>query len=247
MVQNESIERFKDLGYVLLKDVIPAQHLRKLAGELHRLVNHPFGSANTISNDIMALEAKSHQSVYNASISVGSSLAAYNLINASQLESYAAMTTFGTDEGLHVTPLHVSIQIPRKTNFDYAWHIESDFYPWAPKILNCWFPILAATEKEVTGTIGLIPKSHLKQNRKHTKTNENNYVQIVSHVTHAEEADGIQIEAEPGDMLLFHADMVHKTCPNLSNVPRVTGIIRVIDQKAMKESRPLYKALAYVS
>lgn len=247
MPQNESIEQFKDHGYVLLKDAIPQRCIQEVREELHRLITHPAKPKDTLENDILRLEKKSHKAVYNAMVTVGSSLAAYRLIVASRIDEYAAMALFGTEQALHVTPLHVQIQIPRKTDFDYAWHIESDFYPWAPRILNCWFPILAGTVPDKTGTIGLIPFSHHKEKRKHTKTLGADYVQIISETTQAEEDMAFQCEAEPGDLLLFDQDMVHKTCPNTSNVPRVTGIIRVIDQSAMKESRPLYKSLSYIS
>src|SRR3954468_21309844 len=152
MLQNESIERFKDLGYVLLKDVIPGKCIQGILRELHRLVTHPSKSLDSIELDILNLEAKSHKAVYDAMVTVGSSLAAYKLIVESKLEDYAAMALFGKEDGLHVTPLHVSIQIPRKTDFDYRPHRESEYYPWAPSILNVWFPILASTVTGVTGS-----------------------------------------------------------------------------------------------
>lgn len=245
MALNESIEHFKDYGYVLLKDAIPQKQLQAVTAELHRLVTHPLESKASIGYDILQLEAKSHQSVYNASITVGSSLAAYELVCASQIKSYAAMALFGTDYGLHVTPLHVDIQIPNSTKFDWEWHTEDVYYPWAPEILNVWFPILAPTLQDKTGTIGIIPESHLRP-QSNTRNTDRGSLRIETRVSAKEAKTEIQVEAMPGDLLLFHQKLIHRTCPNMCNAPRVTGIVRVINEAVMKESRPLYKALSFV-
>lgn len=246
MPQNESIEHFKDFGYVLLRDAIPIKQLQAVAAELHRLVTHPIESKNALAYDILQLESRSHQSVYNASITVGSSLAAYELICASQIKSYAAMAQFGTDYGLHVTPLHVDIQIPGSNKWDWEWHSEDQYYPWAPEILNVWFPILGPTVAGKTGTIGLIPGSHTRA-QVNTKSMARGTLRIETAVSPKEEKSELQIEAAPGDLLLFHRTLIHRTCPNNSDAPRVTGILRVINEAAMKENRVLYKALSFVS
>jgi len=241
---NECIQAFQEHGYVMLRNVIPMGCLDDIKQELKRILTVRNSDPASLESAISNAELRGHQGVYNASITVGSSLAAYRLIYEARIDAYAAMAVFGYEKGLHVTPLHCDIQLPRDDRFVWAWHVESDFYPWAPAILNCWFPILSSTLRGVTGTIEIIPKSHLKERRQHDKPIGN--TKFVAHVSKAEEAMAIEVEAEPGDLLLFHQDLVHRSVSNLSNVPRVTGILRVIDQSVMKESRPLYKALSYV-
>lgn len=239
---NESTKAFAEHGYVLMRDVIALHLLEEVKRHLRQLFKA--GDHKTTEAAIMEMESSSHEAVYNASITVGSTLAAYRLIHSLGLESWAE--EFLGEGYFHVTPLHVSMQMPRDKKYDYAWHIESDFYPWAPEILNLWFPILASTQKDLTGTIEVIPGSHLKTKRAHDITHPGGYVQIISRLDPGEEEWGLQIEANPGDLLIFHKRMVHRTCPNLCNVPRATGIVRVIDQGKLEKTRPLYKAMSYV-
>lgn len=247
MVQpNESLEDFAKYGYVLLRGAIKPEHLKDITRNLWGLVAAGRPRGANVEADIMQLESEDHERLYKASITVGSSLAAYELIASADLRRISACLLDTSEQHLHVTPLHIAVQIPRKTEFDYAWHIESDFYPWAPEIVNVWFPVLSSTERNFTGTIEVIPFSHLKEKRPNDTTHKDTYVQIVSHLDAEEESKGIQIEAEPGDALFFHKHMVHRTCPNLCNQPRVTGIVRVMDMARIEPPRPLYKAMSYV-
>lgn len=247
MVQpNESLEDFSKYGYVLLRDAIKSEHLKDITRNLWGLVASGRPRGANIEADILQLESESHEQLYKAMVTVGSSLAAYELIAKSDFRRIAACLMDASEQHLHATPLHISVQIPRNTEFDYAWHIESDFYPWAPEIMNIWFPVLAPTERNFTGTIEVIPFSHLKEKRQNDTTHKDTYVQIVSHLDQGEEEKGLQIQADPGDVLFFHKDMVHRTCPNLCNQPRVTGIMRIMDMARIEPPRPLYKAMAYV-
>lgn len=224
---------------MLLKNVIPSHCLERLKYQLRQLFKAE--PNQTLESAILAREAESHKSVYEASLTAGSSIEAYKLIAAANLDEYAELVL--GPGCYHVTPLHIAVQIPRSSAFDWAWHIESDYYPWAPEILNVWLPVLASTVANVTGSIGLIPGSHLKLT-KGVAIRPDGHTPIVCELDPGQEESGIQIEAEPGDMLLFHKDLLHKTCPNTSNVPRVTGIARVIDQAKLTKPRPLYKEMA---
>jgi len=240
---NEKFDAFAQEGYVLVRDAIDPDHIL----DLHRHLRPLFRARpnETLEHATVAAEKKAHLYVYEAGLTVGSTLSAYSLLHSLKLEEKAeALLGPGY---FHVTPLHVSLQIPRETKYDYEWHVESDFYPWAPEILNLWFPVMASTVKDKTGTIELIPGSHKKAKRGSDKSRPGGYLQIVSHLDRGEEERAVQIEADPGDLLLFHKHMVHRSCPNLSNVPRATGIVRVIDQGKMEKTRVLYKALSYVS
>ena len=244
--QNYAPSAFKDHGYVLLKGAISKDSLHDLTRNLWEVVLPRGCQRDTIEDDILRLEGESHEQVYRASITLGSSFAAYSLIFKANLRGIARELLQCAETQLHVTPLMTAIQIPGKTEYDYEWHQESSFYPWAPALLNFWFPVLAPT-KRGTGTISLIPGSHKLGRRPESRSGEGKFIQIKPLVTGREESTALEIEAEPGDLLVFHADMIHKSIANVSGVPRVTGIVRVIDQGAMEKPRPLYKSLSYVN
>lgn len=230
---------FKDHGYTLLRQVIPIECLEALKYELHHLV----GAQGVLEDDLLHVDSLDHQKLYQAQITCGSSFAAYSLLVRSGLWRLAAEALGQDGLRLHVTPLHVQVQLPRVTTYDYAHHRESSFYPWAPNVLNCWFPVAASTGFN-TGTISLIPGSHLIADRKVTTSNADTFIQLEPELLEGEEAKAIAIDADPGDLLLFHANTVHKSLPNTSNVPRVTGICRIINMGEI-EARPLYKSLSY--
>jgi ectoine hydroxylase-related dioxygenase (phytanoyl-CoA dioxygenase family) len=71
------------------------------------------------------------------------------------------------------------------------------------------------------------------------------FMHIDTSVDDGDEEEAQPIEIETGDVVAFSGDLVHRSLPNESDKPRITGVLRVIDMENIEEYRPLYKALSY--
>src|SRR5690606_20955700 len=113
---------------------------------------------NRIDGDVSSLllqrEAEDHALVYQASNFVGSSLAAYRMVEAiaPEVEAVSGLSN------LHVMPVTVAVQMPSDERFDYKWHQESSYYPWAEDIINVWVPLQPT--RVGSGTMVMVPGSH---------------------------------------------------------------------------------------
>jgi ectoine hydroxylase-related dioxygenase (phytanoyl-CoA dioxygenase family) len=239
-------DSFQSQGYVIAEDCFPRLYLSRVAEVLWTVL------AKGTDDEDLSLEAliqkreiEDHRKVFEAALSVGSSLAATELVGRSQLISIAAELYDVSPKHLHAMPLHVAIQMPHVTTWDYEWHQESAFYPWVPDILNVWFPLTHPSRVE-SGTMAVIPGSHGAGKRQAHTRDAQSFIQIIPEMEAGEEERAIPMLTEPGNAVLFHADMLHKSLPNMGMVPRLTGVLRIVNHKSMKRWKPLIKALGYV-
>ncbi|WP_374649745.1 phytanoyl-CoA dioxygenase family protein [Dongia sp.] len=193
---------------------------------------------------ILHREKQDHSLVYQASLCVGSSLAAYQLMSEPGFANLLSDLSGIEQRHMHFMPLAIHIQLPGDTRFDYKWHQESVFYPWCEDVLSVWFPLLRHTRKG-DGTMVVIPGSHADGKREaRSYFSYGRIRQIEPDVTEVEADAELPIEIDVGDACVFDANAVHRTEPNSAALPRVCGIIRIANYKSMNKVRPLYKALS---
>jgi ectoine hydroxylase-related dioxygenase (phytanoyl-CoA dioxygenase family) len=53
------------------------------------------------------------------------------------------------------------------------------------------------------------------------------------------------MEVSRGSAVAFDAHVVHRSLPNRSDRPRLSGVLRVVNMATQPSPRPLYKALPY--
>lgn len=191
-----------------------------------------------LSELILQREAQDHALVYQASNFVGSSLAAYRLVQAVSGQVEASTGA----KNLHVMPVTVAVQLPSDERFDYKWHQETSFYPWAEDVINVWLPIQPT--RVGTGTMFVMPGSH-KGGRKpaeHYFSHES-FRQIECAVDDV--ARETPMELEVGQYVIFDGNTVHRSDGNHGSLPRIVVIMRFIGADTLKKIRPLYKALSY--
>jgi ectoine hydroxylase-related dioxygenase (phytanoyl-CoA dioxygenase family) len=144
---------------------------------------------------------------------------------------------------IHFLPLVVSIQIPQVETYDYHWHQESAFYPWCPSVLSVWFPVLDASTRE-GGTMTVIPGSHVGGRRGEALyTDSAEFKQVEPELLPGEAESAVAVEIGLGDAVVFDANLVHASLPNRGVRPRVTGILRIINQRDLDRYQPLVRAL----
>lgn len=235
---------FETNGFCIVKNAFSQTLLDELAKSLKNILKR---EETNVSLDQLILdrEVENHQIVYNASATVGSSAAAYRLLGNSEIISILEAISGISAHRIHIMPMHVQIQCPSDERFDYKWHQESSFYPMYPDVLSVWFPLLRPSSC-LTGTMAVIPGSHKKGKRDaNMYFSHEKFRQIEPVVEDYEENYQIVIEINPGDVCIFHPDLVHKSLGNQGRLPRLTGIVRAIDIGLQRERRPIYKAISY--
>ena len=231
-------QTYANQGYLLANQVFSTSSVDALRKSFRTTLakcgnlspNNGHADRGDILNDlILRNEREDHSSVYKASQSVGSSAAAYQLLGGSDILNLVATATGFEIADLHLAPLYFIVQNPRDERFDYPWHQDGAYYPWAKDMLTLWFPVNRAVTRE-TGTISVIPSSHQVQARKNkTYVKHGFFRQIESEIDTDEASREMFVEVEPGDCCIMHGDLVHRSVANHSNTPRVAGVVRLIN------------------
>lgn len=236
---------FASDGYTIVRNTVPltalAQVRETLMDGLTRIAEPV--QATGLDELLAVREAQDHDHVYQASNFVGSSVAAYRLIAESGVTGLVEEITGSSN--LHVMPMTISVQLPSDARFDYKWHQESSFYPWAPGVINAWIPLVRPTSPQ-SGTMFILPGSHRRGLREaETYFSNGKFRQIECGVTDAEAATQLPMELDVGDFVIFDGNLVHRSHSNTSQLPRLVCILRYIPMSTLQKVRPLYKALSY--
>jgi ectoine hydroxylase-related dioxygenase (phytanoyl-CoA dioxygenase family) len=243
---NDHLREFNDFGFTVFKDAIALDRILDIRESLRIALVNGDESLNKLTlDDLVNLrESEDHNLVYNASISVGSSFASICLLNAPLLVRACEMCSGVKFHNLHPMPLHIAIQSPNDSSYDYKWHQESSFYDWCPDILNIWFPLVRPSKKE-DGTMSVIPGSHKNggvnfKSYKNTSGFRQLECDIPNHLKSLDNEEYIEIEL--GDFVIFDANLIHRSEINKSSLPRYSGILRVVNMANQPNCRALYKA-----
>jgi ectoine hydroxylase-related dioxygenase (phytanoyl-CoA dioxygenase family) len=232
---SESSQFYAKQGYVIAKQVFSVPVLEALKSSLRAVLakNGHGGAASddqrTLDELIMARESEAHSLVYNASQSVGSSAAAYQLLGQSGIFDVVTGATGFELQNLHVTPMYLIVQLPNDERFDYVWHQDRAYYPWSNDMVTLWFPVNRATTRD-TGTIGLIPGSHQGGLRSaDTSFRHGFFRQMESTTEQRETGEELFMELEAGDCCVMNGDTVHRSVANRASSPRVAGVVRMVN------------------
>lgn len=228
-LQRESLpkdgEVFREQGFAILKSVFPLEALAGLGRALSIRMTSDSGGA--LEDQIMAAERRDHALVYQGAQSVGTSGSAYRLLGHSQFVSSVLAVTDLEESELHIMPLYLIVQLPGDRRFDYGWHQDRAYYSWSGRMVTAWFPVNRATTAE-TGTIGVIPGSHLRPRASRTHFRHGYFRQIEAEVSESEMAQAQPLHLELGDCCIMEGDLVHRSISNLSSTPRVAAVGRMV-------------------
>jgi ectoine hydroxylase-related dioxygenase (phytanoyl-CoA dioxygenase family) len=222
-------------GYVIAKGAFSADLLEDLKLSLRSVLekNDRHRDENSqrhaLEELILMREREAHSLVYNASQSVGSSAAGYVLLGKSGiLESVARASGFHL-RNLHLTPMYLIVQLPNDERFDYVWHQDRAYYPWAQDMVTLWFPVNRATTR-YSGTISVIPGSHRSGLRAANTTFRDGFFRQIESPTDTGEAnDEVFMELDAGDCCIMHGDTVHRSVSNRADSPRVAAVVRIVN------------------
>jgi len=103
------------------------------------------------------------------------------------------------------------------------WHQDSFYFPFdhSPQI-GLWLAISEATLEN--GCLWVLPGSHRQPIHEHVSDRRPGanlgYVEIVGH----DMSEEVPVLIEPGDLLIFHSHLMHRSTDNLSEEPRTAMV-----------------------
>lgn len=238
---NSDFEFFNSNGYIVYKNLISRDTIQKLENALRLMLikASDLDSSKNTYDLLMEVESLSHQNIYNCSKAISSSISVYRLIEELGIINKAKELKNWNESCIHTTLFQTPVQFPSDDRFDFQWHQENGSYDLLPDLLTFWFPILHGVSEE-TGTFEFIPGSHhngilpSKHVVKESKLNE-----WIVDVTEEQEKQKFIVNIEVGDVVCFDANLIHRSTPNKSNKPRLTGIMRAGNFSKINEIMPL--------
>ena len=215
-------------GFAIAKDAFKLSDLLAVADSMQYVLEKGHTSnGNSIDDVILEREQENHDLVYKASHALGSSSSTYRLLGRSPILETVAHLWGVAETQVHLTPMYLIAQLPSDGRFDYTWHQDAAYYRRFREVLTLWFPITHAASVE-NGTISVLSGSHL-QGMRPTATHQRHgfFRQIEADVAEDEQEKPLLIDV--GDCCLLHGHTVHRSVANRSTVPRVTGVVRLVN------------------
>ena len=117
---------------------------------------------------------------------------------------------------------------PARIGLPASWH--QDGQPWAERLgersaVTAWVALTVATE--ANGCLRAVPGSHaLAAQRLDVEADGTSLFGTRMDYALVDETRALSIEAEPGDLVLHHPNLVHGSWPNLSTAPRLALAVR---------------------
>ena len=126
------------------------------------------------------------------------------------------------------------INKPKSKRLLYKWHSESHYYPKRRRFLNIWIPLFTS-KNLVNGTMSFKEQSHKKTfpftqyigYDKESKGKKNHFIQYEIPNNFLDEFSEHFCINEPGDLIVFHKNLVHKSNLNKSERYSFALVMRV--------------------
>ena len=249
-MDSSQVTQFRREGFLVVPDAIPPARIERLRMALFAMAKrsvpdaadgHPLGSL------VEMIEWRDHALVYRLQKAIATSCSAMEVVTALGLGRLHAQLYGIPEERIHAHLFQTPVQFPHDKRFDFSWHQESGSYVHRAKILTCWFPVLGPVNRE-RGSVEVIPGSHVRGKREarhHVKASGLNDFVVVPEPDELERS--VVVEMEPGDILIFDSDVIHRSVPNRSAAVRITGIARTVDNCGDEDVMVMAEAVNYYS
>ena len=228
MTRSDLIDRYNRDGFAIARDAFTPTDLVAVADSMQYVLDKGHTpNGNSIDSAILEREEESHDLVYKASHALGSSSSTYRLLGHSTILETVAYLWGVPESQVHLTPMYLIAQLPSDGRFDYTWHQDAAYYKRFREVLTLWFPVTHAASVE-NGTISVVSGSHHHGMRPaETHQRHGFFRQIEAEVAEDEQEQPLTINV--GDCCLLHGHTVHRSVANRSAVPRVTGVVRLVN------------------
>ena len=219
-------------GYVSIKAVIPRGRLEKIEAELVDTFSEYASDASyPIDSAIINLDRDDKALLHELH------MATTKLISLRSV--FALLADVVYDLSSSVAPVYeisggYLLGIPADTRLVYDFHQESNYMREFKEVFNFHFPLLRNSTCE-NGTMSVLAGSHKigTVSFEKKRVSQNSYTNLIP--TEIEKIQSkfpeVHCILEPGDCVVFHKDLVHKSNFNASKLCRPVGTARLTQNK----------------
>jgi ectoine hydroxylase-related dioxygenase (phytanoyl-CoA dioxygenase family) len=222
---NETLNKLESDGYVFLKNVIPISLIKSAHNYASELLNCEVNSQSIIEA-MSELESVDKDKFYNFCKQMG------QIVSSTQIallpEILETIKNALKTQNVYLTDRAVFFNKIDVTRLQYDWHSEKSYFPNANEVITLWYPWLHNVS-ELNGTMVLAEASHKKEHIAERIPVKNGLTQMKIKEESLKEFRFVNCDLNVGDAVLFKLNLVHKTGPNTSGIPRSTLITRFTD------------------
>ena len=218
-------------GYFIRRDSIPPSTIAGLRESLTRLLEPESQPGESVFETISRLHASGNQVLYRLH-ELSNKLSVMNTVR--EICAGWARAILGPDRLLLDVNSHVIFSIPEDDRSMWSWHQESTYDVFKGDGINFCIPVFEPATRE-NGTMSLLKGSHKLGPLPYDKHRPDNgsttlLPRGVDRIAAAHEE--VHFLADPGDMIGFDRDLVHRSNRNCSSRPRITAVVQfaVIDR-----------------
>jgi ectoine hydroxylase-related dioxygenase (phytanoyl-CoA dioxygenase family) len=206
VLTEEHSRLFREEGFFVLEEVVPAADLEALRGECRRFVDERDREMDRLGVDTLDLDHRGSRYFVHA---FGKSPAVEQFL-FSDLMSRVAQTALGDTVYLFNEQYVVKAA---ERGMKFGWHQDSGFIPYAhPPYLTCWIPLDDVTE--ANGTVYLLPYSRAgtREVVEHVRDDESNDL-----VGYFGDDPGDPVIVPAGSIACFSSTLFHRSGPNTTD------------------------------
>jgi len=223
---------FQRDGFVSIKALIPRGRLEKIEAELADTFSEFANDAkHPIDSAIINLDREDKALLHELHV------ATTKLISLRSVFALLAEVVY--DMSTSVAPVYeisggYLLGIPADTRLVYDFHQESNYMTDFKDIFNFHFPLLRNSTRE-NGTMSVLAGSHKigTVSFEKKRVSQNSYTNLVPTEIEKIQSEFPEVHCilEPGDCVVFHKDLVHKSNFNASKLCRPVGTARLTQNK----------------
>ena len=219
-------------GFVSIKGLIPKGRLEKIETELiDTFSEYARDAKNPIDSAIIELDRVDKALLHELHV------ATTKLISLRSVFALLAEVVY--DLSTSVAPVYeisggYLLGIPADTRLVYDFHQESNYMTEFKDIFNFHFPLLRNSTRE-NGTMSVLAGSHKigTVSFEKKRVSQNSYTNLIPTEIEKIQSEFPEVHCilEPGDCVVFHKDLVHKSNFNASKLCRPVGTARLTQNK----------------
>lgn len=244
-----AVKSYADNGYVKIDGIVPLELFREYEEGLYSCVRMQalkvgLDTPRTYSKEnlnalVVALNKHDSYALSDAFVIVRHTAAGMKLASCDQILSVCAALLDCPDELMVVSGPSVFANIPSHKTRLYTWHAEAVWYPKRRNFVNIWLPV-SEPKRDGNGTMSVLEGSHRERWMyfaeyygfdRETEGNRDLNLQYEIPETELQGYRRVEIEADPGDLVAFAPQCVHRSNLNQSSQPSYALTVRVFDYR----------------
>jgi len=228
----ELIDDFQRFGFVSIKNLIPVERLKRVQYDLAKTFREfAEDQSNPIDSAIIKLNRENKSLLYELHMATTKLISLRSLFG---LLSETVLELSGEELPVYEISGGYLLGIPGDARLVYDFHQESNYMRGFKTIFNFHFPLLRDSTQE-NGTMSMLSGSHVLgpvsfEKKRHSNDSYTNLIPVeIAEIK--KKFSEVHCILEPGDCVVFHKDLVHKSNFNASNLCRPVGTARLTQEK----------------